>query len=420
MSKIKTLREQHRTLCASARSLLDDASFTGDKNAEFDKRMAEADGLAKQIDQLQALDDAEKRFEERMQEKADKTGKSKDETRDGEVTYRQAFDRYVRFGAEGLSAEQREVMAQHRSNPIDGQSESRAQSVTGGSPVGIYGGYTVEDEYLRELERALLQFDSVQSEARILNTATGATLTAPFGDDTSNAGAILGENVEIGEQDTTFSQWTIGSYTYTSKLIKISWQLLQDSAFNLEAYLAEIAGERLGRILNTHFTTGTGSGQPQGVVTGSTAGATATGSSVIGYDDLINLEHSVPRAYRTAQAAFMFNDTTLKALRKLKDADGRPIWQPSLQEGVASSLNGRRYIINDDMASPAAAAKPILFGDFKHYIVRKVKDYTLVALRERYAERLQTGFFVYARFDGKVKDAGKGPIRHLVMKATSP
>mgnify|MGYP000091254042 CR=1 FL=1 len=282
---------------------------------------------------------------------------------------------------------------------------------------GIAEGVT---QALRELERAMLQFDSVQSEARVLTTATGATLTAPFGDDTSNTGAILGENTEISDSDTTFSQWSIGSYLYTSKLIKISWNLLQDSAFDIQAYIAEIAGERVGRILNTHFTTGTGSAQPQGVVTGSTAGATATGSSVIGYDDLINLEHSVPRAYRTNAAKFMFNDATLKALRKLKDADGRPIWQPSLQTGVAPSLNGRQYVINDDMASPAAAAKAVLFGDFKHYIVRKVKGFTLVRLNERYAERLQTGFFVYARFDGKVKDAGKGPIRHLVMKATSP
>jgi HK97 family phage major capsid protein len=418
MSNIKTLREQHRSICAGAKALLDDKAFTGDREAEFDKRMAEADGVAKQIEQLEKLEEAEARFADRMQEKADKSGKSKDEERQNEVDYKTTFDRYVRFGMEGLNAEQRNCLQRGVQGFSD--DEARALSVSGGSPVGIYGGYTVEDEYLRELERAMLQFDSVQSEARVLTTATGATLTAPFGDDTSNTGAILGENAEITEQDTTFSQWTIGSYLYTSKLIKISWNLLQDSAFDIQAYIAEIAGERVGRILNSHFTTGTGSAQPQGVVVGSTAGATATGSSVIGYDDLINLEHSVPRAYRTNAAKFMFNDTTLKALRKLKDADGRPIWQPSLQTGVAASLNGRPYVINDDMASPAAAAKAVLYGDFKHYIVRKVKGFTLVRLNERYAERLQTGFFVYARFDGKVKDAGKGPIRHLVMKATSP
>jgi HK97 family phage major capsid protein len=318
---------------------------------------------------------------------------------------------------ESLNDEQRSVLRTGFVSPDS--AEARAQSVTGGSPVGIYGGYTVAPEFLRELEKAMKFYGGVMDNARVITTGTGADMPMPNVDDTGNVGAILGENQPVTEQDSTFTQTTLHAWKYTSKLIRFSWELLQDSAFNIEGELAELAGIRLGRILNTHFTTGTGSGQPQGIVAGATLGFTGAGSQTLTYDDFVDLEHSVDRAYR-ANGAYMFNDTTLKIIRKLKDSQGHPLWQPSLQAGVPDNFNGKRYVINNDMASPASAAKSVLFGDLSRYIVRKVKDYTAVRLTERYADLGQVGFLIWCRYDGRLRDAGQHPVKYLANKTGSP
>jgi HK97 family phage major capsid protein len=315
---------------------------------------------------------------------------------------------------EGVGPEYRELFKRGYSSV-----DTRAQSVTGGSPVGIYGGYTVPEGFFNELERAMKAYGGMLETGRVITTATGNDLPMPYSDDTGNSGAILGENQPITEQDVTFGVVTLGAYKYTSKLIRVSYELLQDSAFNMESFIAEVAGERLGRVLNSHFTTGNGTSQPQGVVTGAAAGVTGQGSTVLTYNDIVDLQHSVDPAYRR-NARFMFNDSTLKALRKIKDSEGRPLWQPDVQGGIAGTLIGVPYTINQDMASIGLSAKSVLYGDFSHYFIRRVRDFTLVRLNERYADNLQVGFFVYCRFDAKLKNAGQNPIKYLVHPAASP
>jgi HK97 family phage major capsid protein len=429
-TKLKEMREQHSKLIAEARAILDSKEANPAKVKEnetkFDAIMVEADALEAKCKREMAVADAEQRAAASLDraarehnEKNPAEQKSTEELANEAKQYRSAQNRWMRFGKESLTQEERDVLQRGWISPDS--AEARAQSVSGGSPVGIYGGYTVAPEFLRELESAMKFYGGMidPNTTRVITTATGADMPMPNDDDTGNTGSRLGENQPIAEQDVTFTQTTLHAYKYTSKLIRFSWELLQDSAFDIEAEIATLAGRRLGRILNTEFTTGTGTGQPQGIITGATLGVTGAGSSTLTYDDLVDLEHSVDRAYR-GNGKYMFHDTTLKIIRKLKDSQGHPLWQPSLQMGVPDNYNGKQYVINNDMATPASAAKSVLFGDLSKYIVRKVKDYTVVRLVERYAELGQVGFFIWCRYDGRLRDAGQHPVKYLANKTGSP
>jgi HK97 family phage major capsid protein len=133
--------------------------------------------------------------------------------------------------------------------------EHRALSVGTASA----GGYLVPDEVMDQIDRALLYFGGMRQYARVIRTDTGASYPFPTNDDTSNAGAIISENTADSEQDTTFGQTTLDSFTYTSKIVRVSIEVLQDAFFDLGEYLGSLLGERLGRITNQHYTTGTGS-----------------------------------------------------------------------------------------------------------------------------------------------------------------
>lgn len=417
---LKELRERHKALCAEARSIMDgvgaieDGKLRGEAEQRFDAIMADADAVAKNIEREERLLAAAAATAARTSSIAEQRGQSLGEVQDTEENYNLAFRDYMRFGLEGVAPEYRGLF-QSRS----AREEVRAQSVTGGSPVGIYGGYTVAREFIGELERAMKQFGGMLEVGRTIATATGATMDMPMTNDTGNVGAILGENQPVTEQDVTFTTTTLSAYKYTSKLIRVSVELLQDSAFNVEEFVASIAGERLGRILNTHLTTGTGSAQPQGIVTGSALGYTAAQQNSISYNDIVELQHSVDPAYR-GNAWLMFNDSTLKILRKLVDTQNRPLWEPSLQAGVPSTFAGSQYRVNQDMASVGASAKTVLYGDYSRFLIRKVRDFTIVRLNERYMDSLQVGFFIFCRYDSKVWNAGGNPLKYLAQKAASP
>lgn len=419
---LKKLRDQHAAKVAEARTVLTscEGPVTPELEQRFNAIMADADKIESRFKLEERAIEAEHRLQERIAEAAADAGTSPDEMRAQKAAYRSAFHRFCRFGMQSLNDEERGLMEANFVKPED----LRAQSVTGGSPVGIYGGYTVPDEGMQEIDKALLQFGGALEAARLITTGTGANLPWPTTNDTSNKGAILGENQPVTEQDMTFGLTNLGAFTYTSKLIRVSWQLLQDSAFNFEAEIAGIAGERIGRVLNDHLTTGNGTTQPQGFITGATLGVTALTQNSLTYDNLVDTEHSVDPAYRKGpKVRWQFNDTVYKAMRKLKDGENRPlIWNAdgNLSSGTPPALLGHPFTINQSMASFGAGAKTVAFGDFNKHVVRRVREYVLVILRERYADLLQTGFFVFARFDAKVIDAGTHPIKYLAQAAASP
>jgi HK97 family phage major capsid protein len=247
-------------------------------------------------------------------------------------------------------------------------------------------------------------------EAEVIDTATGANLPWPTNDDTANVGAILGENTQVTEQDVTLGTASLDAYMYTSKLVRVSFQLLQDRP-DFDTWLARKLGERIGRILNQHFTTGTGTAQPDGIVTSATVGTTGTGSFAstggISFDNVIDLTESIDPAYGgLSDLKFMGHQTVRKALRKVKDGQQRYIWEPSTQAGAPSTVYGYEFVLNNDMPTLAASSKSLLFGSVRQaYVARIVKELTTLRLTERYADYLQVGFLAFERADGTMQDA---------------
>ena len=292
--------------------------------------------------------------------------------------------------------------------------EFRAMGVATG-PTGLYG---VPNELMRPLEVALLTFGGMRQVATIIRTDTGATLPIPMTNDTTNVGEIVAENTTVSSQDLALTQLNMGAYKYSSKMVLVSVELMQDNAINLANFLGEALGTRIGRITNTHFTTGTGTGQPNGIVTAATAGKTSATSqqNSILVDDLIDLEHSVDPAYRSA-AKFMMHDSTLKAIKKLKDTQGRPLFLPGIATGAPDTILGYPFQINQSMGVLGTTVKSILFGALDKYIVRDVRGIELLRLDERFAEFGQVAFLAFARFDGNLMNAGTNPVKYFINAA---
>jgi HK97 family phage major capsid protein len=401
---IRKLKEQRASVWEQAKSLLDevnartgdDAGWHGEEDATWARLDAEVDELTKSIDRNEKLLELNVRDAAVIEEREEKTGTPVEQ-------YNAVFDTYVRQGMGGLEPDERRILAGHATDP-----ELRAQGVG----TGAAGGFTVPEGFWNRIVETKLAFGGVSQVASNITTATGQDLPWMTNDDTGNVGAILSENTQITEQDIVMGTDSLGAYLYTSKLIRVSYQLLQDSAVDVEGLLARKMGERLARIHNTHQTTGTGTAQPQGIVVGATTGKTTASGTAITYNEIIDLIHSVDPAYRGPQAQFMFNDGILGYLRKIVDDSGgaglgRPLWEPSVQVGAPNTIHGHAYTINQDMqATVATATTTILFGDFAAgYIIRDVKGVNVVRLDERYADYLQVGWFAYDRQDSLVDDA---------------
>lgn len=290
-----------------------------------------------------------------------------------------------------------------------------AQTV--GSNTG--GGYTVQREMWGSIVAAMRQFGGMREVAQVITTGNGNPLDFVTTDATSEEGQLLGENTQANAGDTTFGLASMGAYKFSSKVIAVSLELLQDSEFDIEAYITELLGLRLGRAANRYFTVGTGSNEPQGIVTAAGAGKVGTTGQTtsITYDDLVDLEHSVDPIYR-GNALWMFHDNTLKKLKQLKDTTNRPIWLPGLTEKAPDSILGYGYQVNQHMAPMAANAKSMLFGDFKKYLIRDVLGAILYRNTDsKYNEQGLVGFHSIMRTDGKMVDVG-GAIKYYQNSAT--
>jgi HK97 family phage major capsid protein len=284
------------------------------------------------------------------------------------------------------------------------------------------GHYTVPNETMRALETALLQFGGMRRWATILRTTTGADMEIPTANDTGNEGAIIGEGGEVTELDPDFNQLVLGSFKYTSKMIKVSVEFLQDSSINVAERIGAMLGERIGRIVNRHATVGTGSNQPRGLTVAATLGATSATATTITYDNLVALEHSVDPAYRSGPGVgFMFHDNTLRILKQIKipqfsgDTQGMPLWKMGMTAGDPDTINGYPYQINQHMPLPTSGLRSVTFGDHSKMIIRDVRDVTLLRLDERFAEFHQVAFLAVSRHDADLLDAGTNPVKYLIQ-----
>jgi HK97 family phage major capsid protein len=168
--------------------------------------------------------------------------------------------------------------------------------------------------------------------------------------------------------------------------------------------MAKSAGEAIGIKANTYFVTGTGSGQPNGIVTAASLGKTAAGAAAITGDEIIDLYHSLLRPYRK-RAVFLMKDSTVQLIRKLKSSDNQYLWQPGLQAGQPDVLLGRPLYTDPDMPAATTGLKSVLFADVSKYWIRSVGTVTVKRLEELYAATGQVGFRVDRRLDGDLVDS---------------
>lgn len=409
MPTLQTLLDTRATAWTKAQEFQNRATSEADMSAEdraaWDAALADVERLSTDIEREErharlALADYSQVIDASGDTEDAEEARARHGGEEGVKAYSAAYRSWMREGASELTAEERAVL---RTGWVDGR-ELRAQGVA----TGAAGGYLVPPEFRAKMVEAMKFYGAMRDVAEVITTQTGATLPWPTNDDTANVGAILAENTQVTEQDVTIGQADIGAFMYTSKLVRVSLQLLQDAAFDLESWLPRKLGERIGRIQNTHFTTGTGTAQPEGVQTNAVIGKTGLvgQTTSVTYDDLIDLIHSIDPAYRNSgRARFMLNDLTLATVRKLKDGQNRPLWEPSVQVGVPDGLLGYAYTVNQDMPVMAANARSVLFGDFfAGYLIRDVQDVQMLRLAERYADYLQVGFLGFARADGTPQD----------------
>ncbi len=422
MKNILELKEKRKALREQALEVLNKAdvekrSMSAAELEQYEKIDADIDNMTREIAAIEKMQE-QLRAQGEINPENIKEPEQQKNTRENPVAtkeYRSAYDSYLRFGAAGLTPEERKIIENGRQQ-LNG-SEARALSAV----TGAAGGYTVPQGFFNELEVAMKAFGGMRNVARVIKTAGGNDLPMPSVNDVANIGELVGENTAVTAQDVTFGQIIMKAYKYSSKTVLIPIELLQDTAINVEEEVKKLLAERLYRITNLHYTTGDNTSKPQGIVTGATlgkAGTTGQTTSII-YDDLVDLIHSVDPAYRAKETCgFMFNDSSLKAIKKLKDGQQRPLWVPGIAEREPDTILGFRYDINQDVASMAASAKSVLFGDMSKYIIRDVMDVMIVRISEKYIENGQVGFLCFYRTDGRMRDAGGNPIKYYQNSAT--
>ena len=263
------------------------------------------------------------------------------------------------------------------------------------------GGYLVPDEYERTLVEALEEENVFRQLAKVIRTSSGDRKIPVVA--TKGTASWIDEEGAYTESDDSFGQVSIGAYK-VGTMIKVSEELLNDSVFDLESYIAKEFARRIGAKEEEAFFTGDGSGKPLGILAatgGAETGVTATSSTAVTADELMDLFYSLKSPYRK-KAVWVLNDSTIKAVRKLKDSTGQYLWQPSLVAGTPDTLLGRPVKTSAYMPVIAAGAKTIAFGDFSYYWIADRQGRSFKRLNELYAANGQVGFLGSQRVDGKL------------------
>jgi HK97 family phage major capsid protein len=415
LSKARALREQRAKLVADAQALIPTTGqLTAEVRAQFDAMMKDADVLKGDIDRIEA---AEAAVEET---RAVRQPESRIQTRSKEVIekeWRKAFTDYSINGETRMSPESRAILS-----GAAGQ-EFRDMGVG----TNNLGGFFVPQGFVYNVEQAMAAYGPMLKVATVTTTASGNPLPFPTSNDTTTEAEITAEAGAVNTGDVSIGSLTINAYKWDSKLVKVSLELLQDSAFDIQKFLTNAFGERFGRGMNRKFTIGSGTNEPKGLIVAATAGPTATGSAsntggtetggtTIGSDDLVALEGSVDPAYRPG-SAFMLHDTTLQKIKGLRDKQGHPIFLTGLANNAPDTILGYPVYINQVMDQIAINKKTIAFGRFDKYNVRMVEGITVLRLNELFAQNGQVGFIAFRRADGNLLDAGTHPVKYLVQAA---
>ena len=386
---IQQLRERLGALKKEARNLVENkgsATWTKEEQTQFDNMVDEAERIERQIEAHQRLLD---------NEAEDSFSKLPTKEKGAKVDPAMAaYENYLRKMSNRLTPQEIEAIR-------------NTMSTTTGSE----GGYTVQPIVASTLIEALKDFGAMRRLAERLVTTNGADLSFPSTDGTSEEGEIIAQNTTATDADVGFGTVPLNTFKFSSKVVTIPIELLQDSNIDVVALVNNRLRERVGRIQNRVFTVGTGTGQPFGITTAASAGKVgATGQTLtVTYDDLVDLVDSIDPAYQIAGLKFQFAQAVRRAVRKIKDTTGRPIWTPSYDEGMSAKtpdlLMGYPVEINNHMPVPAANAKSISFGDHSKYMVRDAMELTMFRFEDSaYLKKGQVGFLAWARAGGNLTD----------------
>jgi HK97 family phage major capsid protein len=404
--KLHELKQKRNTIATDMRALhekIGDANWSEEQRTQWNAAKSELDALDERIAREEEL----RRHDQNSVTEQEPEQRQWQNNPEAQAEERRAvaFDRLLRHGFGELTAEERQAVK-----------ELRAQGTTPDDK----GGYTVPTQMRNTIIDAMKAYGGIASVAQILNTSNGQDITWSTSDGTAEEGELLAENTAATEGDVTFGTAILGAKKLSSKIIRVSNELLQDSGVDIEAYLAGRIAQRIGRGEAKYLVQGTGAGtplQPKGLVASVTGVTPSSAAAAFNWKDMNNLIHSIDPAYRGGPSfRWAFNDSTLQSIEQMEDTQGRPLWLPDIAGGTPATVLGIPYVIDQAIDSAAASKKFIFLGDFNRFIVRRVSYMTLKRLVERYAEYDQTAFLAFHRFDCVLEDtaaikalAGKAP-----------
>jgi len=434
MKRILELTQQRGQLAEQAKLLLkksedEKRALTAEESQQYSKLVEDIHALTRTITAITQEAEIESIVgnarDQRRQLAAPGTAEEAEQRR------RDAFGQLLRRGMyeSAVDEELREYLEPGRSgllnfrldqNDANRRPERRAAQ---SELTGNLGGYIVPTGFWNQVIEALKWYGGVfEAGPTIITTAMGNDLDIPTENDTAIMGQELAESSPETTQEKTFGQVVMKAYKYSSRMILMPIELLQDSGVDIEGLIVRNLATRLGRIQNLRFTTGDGNGRPRGLLLDAAAGVVAGSGHVsdITYNNLVDLKYSVNRAYRR-NAKWMFNDDTLVAILKIVDQNNRPLildYLNTLQADEPERLLGQPIVINSDMPDLGASNKAILYGDFSNYWIRRVMALLMMRLTERYAEAGQVAYLGFMRTDGRMVDAGTHPIKYFQNAAS--
>jgi len=382
MSKTLELREQRAKAWEAAKSFLDakakDGKFVSPEDeAIYEKMEKEVVDLGAQIDRLERQASIDAELAQAISSPI--TGKPTTGLQD--------------FGKKGRASDEYKKAFWNSMRNRNSYEVMNALSIGTDSE----GGYLVPDEYEKKLVEALGEEVFFRSLATVINTSSGdrkiPIVTA------KGEAAWIDEGGAFPESDDSFGQTSIGAYKLAT-MIKVSDELLNDSVFNVENYISREFGRRIGAKEEEAFFVGDGVGKPTGVFNSADVGVTASSTNIT-FDDVMDLYYSLRAPYRN-KAVWLLNDSTVKAIRKLKDNNGNYIWQPSVREGEPDRILNRPYRTSIYVPELAAGNKVLAFGDFSYYWIADRQGRSFKRLNELYATTGQVGFLASERVDGKL------------------
>ena len=386
MNQILVLREKRAKAWDAAIAFLDtkrgsDGMLTAEDAATYDKMEADVVALGKEVERLERQATLDLELSQPTRNPlTDKPGAAADKGKTGRATaeYKSAFWQVMR-------------------------NKSVSHEVYNALKIGEddHGGFLAPDEFQRTLIEALQEQNIFRGLAKVITTSSGDRKIPVVA--SKGSASWIDEEAAYPESDDTFGQVSIGAYKLAT-MIKISEELLNDSVFDVPSYIAREFARRIGAAEEEAFFTGNGSGKPLGILAatgGAETGVTATSATAITMDEVMDLFYSLRAPYRR-NAVFLMNDSTVKALRKLKNGQGDYIWQASVTAGAPDTILNRPVYTSAFMPTIAASAKTILFGDLGFYWVADREGRAFKRLNELFAATGQVGFLSSERVDGKL------------------